>query len=228
LNRKEGFTLIELMIVMLILAILMGLVIYAVGGVTARAKSNRTTAIIRTLETAIQSYYSEFRAYPPDGYDFDVVADGKQLKGTAALIYFVGWIVPDPPGSKNFKSVKLLAERDMGGGNITFEEVHGGKPFLEVNKKDLTPWGEVMDGWGNPFHYDNLEIDKNGNVRFTPQTGGGWHMSAPKYHNDPDPRVVKNKKQGFNPGSYDLWSHGPDGHTQSPKIDDDIWRGMNE
>ncbi|MCX7703155.1 MAG: type II secretion system GspH family protein [Planctomycetota bacterium] len=225
---KKGFTLVELIVVVLILSILMGLVVYAVSGITSRAKFNRTMSLIRNLEAAIQAYYSEFRAYPPDGYDFDVVVDGHKLKGTAALIYFLGWIVADPPGSGNFKKVTLKQEVDMGGGKITYADVHGGKPFYDVNRNDLTKWGEVMDGWGNPLHYDNVEPDKNGKIWFTAQTGGGWHMNPPKYHNDPDPRVAKNKPQGFNPGSYDLWSHGADGHTQSPKVDDDAWRGMGE
>lgn len=224
--RRRGFTLVELIIVILILAILMGLVIYAVGAITARAKHNKTTSLIQTLENAMQAYYSDFRAYPPDGYDFDVVVDGVKLKGTASLVYHLGWLLPDPPGSGNYRKVELKRKVDMGDGRITITTAHGGKPYWpDLKTDDLTPWGEIKDGWANPMHYDNLEEDEAGRVQFTPQTGGGWHMSPTKYHKDPDPRVAKNRREGFNPGTYDIWSHGPDGHTKDPKVDDDIWRG---
>lgn len=227
--RREGFTLVELIIVILILAILMGLVVYAVGAITSRAKHNKTTSLIQALENAMQAYYSDFRAYPPDGYDFDVKVDGIKLKGTASLVYHLAWLLPDPPGSGKFKKVELQREVDVGDGKVTVTTVHGGKPYLpDMNRDDLTKWGEIKDGWGNAMHYDNLEEDRNGKILFTPQTSGNFHMSPPTYHSDPDPRLANNRNKGFNPGTYDIWSHGVDGHTKDAKVDDDVWRGKKD
>ena len=63
---ESGFTLIELMIVIVILAILAGVVLFAVGGVTDTGKVSACKADYSTISTAAEAYYAKHGTYPPD------------------------------------------------------------------------------------------------------------------------------------------------------------------
>ena len=64
LREKGGFTLIELVVVMAIIAVLAMLIIGAiiVARRTATETTNRSNA--KTMQTAIETYYSKNRSYP--------------------------------------------------------------------------------------------------------------------------------------------------------------------
>jgi general secretion pathway protein G len=83
-----GFTLVEVLIVMVILGILAGIVVFAVGNLTSNARSTGCSAEKTALSTALEEYKSQSGSYPaamsdltagpgallrsaPAGYDFD-------------------------------------------------------------------------------------------------------------------------------------------------------------
>ncbi len=99
-SLRRGFTLIELLVVMAIILTLVGLLAAGLSTAKTKAKEKSTRALIGRLQTALESYFSEFRDYPPDGYDNEVAGtntDGtpvgsnptRNLKGTAALMYYL-------------------------------------------------------------------------------------------------------------------------------------------
>jgi prepilin-type N-terminal cleavage/methylation domain-containing protein len=65
-ESEAGFTLIELMIVIVILAILAGIVLFAVGGVTDRGTVAACKTDLSTVSTGVEAYYAKHGSYPPN------------------------------------------------------------------------------------------------------------------------------------------------------------------
>ena len=65
-RQEEGFTLIELMIVIVILGILAGIVIFAVGGVTDKGNVAACKSDYKTVSVAVEAYYAKNGSYPAD------------------------------------------------------------------------------------------------------------------------------------------------------------------
>ncbi|MSX00685.1 MAG: prepilin-type N-terminal cleavage/methylation domain-containing protein [Actinobacteria bacterium] len=61
---QSGFTLIELLVVIAILGVLAGVVVFAVGGVSANAKKTACKTERKTVETAMEAYKADNGAYP--------------------------------------------------------------------------------------------------------------------------------------------------------------------
>jgi general secretion pathway protein G len=74
---ERGFTLVELLIVIVILGILAGIVVFAVGNLTSNATANSCATEKATVSTAMEAYKAQTGAYPT------VLA---QLTGTGALL----------------------------------------------------------------------------------------------------------------------------------------------
>jgi prepilin-type N-terminal cleavage/methylation domain-containing protein len=65
-RQEEGFTLIELMIVIVILGVLAGIVLFAVGGITDRGTSAACKTDVSTIQTGVEAYFAKKGVYPPD------------------------------------------------------------------------------------------------------------------------------------------------------------------
>jgi general secretion pathway protein G len=63
-RSEEGFTLIELMIVIVILGVLAGIVIFAVGGVTDKGDVAACKSDVKTLSVAVEAYKAKNGGYP--------------------------------------------------------------------------------------------------------------------------------------------------------------------
>lgn len=88
-KREKGFTLLELLAVIMIISILAALM--TVGGVMAhrKAKIEKTKAILEALETACSGYTAEYRVHPyinPEPLGLDPEEDDHHL---AALIWLL-------------------------------------------------------------------------------------------------------------------------------------------
>ena len=64
---ERGFTLVELLIVIVILGILAGIVVFAVGNLTSNAKANACSTEKSTISTALEAYKANSGSYPADG-----------------------------------------------------------------------------------------------------------------------------------------------------------------
>lgn len=60
----SGFTLIELVIVILILGVLAGVVVFSVRGINDRGEVAACKTEIRTVETAVEAFYANTNDYP--------------------------------------------------------------------------------------------------------------------------------------------------------------------
>src|SRR3954454_9656958 len=63
-REEGGFTLIELMIVIVILGILAGIVLFAVGGITDRGTQAACKTDVSTIKTAVEAYKAKTGGYP--------------------------------------------------------------------------------------------------------------------------------------------------------------------
>ncbi|MDO8335862.1 MAG: prepilin-type N-terminal cleavage/methylation domain-containing protein [Candidatus Saccharibacteria bacterium] len=68
-SRNQGFTIVELLIVIVIIGILAALVIVAYNGIQQRARDADRDADLRALKTSIELYKADFGYYPAAGTD---------------------------------------------------------------------------------------------------------------------------------------------------------------
>lgn len=64
LKTNKGFTLVELIIVLAVIAIILGVVIPAIRGMQEEANLTRSEQELHTLETAVMSYFRHSGAFP--------------------------------------------------------------------------------------------------------------------------------------------------------------------
>ena len=63
-KKDKGFTLVELLIVIVILGILATVTVFAVRGITDQGKASTCAADKKTYEVAVEAYWAKNGAYP--------------------------------------------------------------------------------------------------------------------------------------------------------------------
>lgn len=93
-KKDEGFTLVELLIVIVILGILATVVVFAVQGITDKGEENACAVGKRTIETAAEAYYA---AYGTDAPNVDALVSSGLLRedsGEDSWVLSGGDVVP--------------------------------------------------------------------------------------------------------------------------------------
>jgi type II secretion system protein G len=69
IRDQRGFTIMELLIVIVVIGILAAIAVPAYNSFTAKAQSTACKANLRTIQTVIGIYYAEHGSYPADDAD---------------------------------------------------------------------------------------------------------------------------------------------------------------
>jgi len=79
-RRAAGFSLLELMLVVVIMGILMGVVIVNLAGAAEKAKKAATIAKMRTIKSTLAGYSAEFGSFPPTEMGLQPLVANKTLE----------------------------------------------------------------------------------------------------------------------------------------------------
>jgi len=134
-RREEGFTLVELMVVISIIAILATIVTVSMIGVRDDANVSAAQAQIVNLKTALTSYNLAFGHFPTTAEGLDaLIHNEKRAFLDAEEVPVDPWGKPyvyTSEGSRQFKIVTYGADGQPGGtsyeADITSDNLKGGK-----------------------------------------------------------------------------------------------------
>ncbi|MFO0984943.1 MAG: type II secretion system protein [Planctomycetota bacterium] len=198
--RKNGFTLIEILIVMAIISLLMGAFIFSQRTFFGAGKKTKTTGILHEVETMIEQYQRHKGDYPPSTLDaLDLKTDNDVNEGIEACMAslfdtkYQGELKPDERNLENTDHDSADRDFSVMGSRQLFEVVDSEhSPFVYIHNRD----------YGKAVTY--LIMD--------PKSGDYVQRTVTAY---------RSKKTGgyANFDSYQLWSAGPDGKFQT---DDDV------
>jgi prepilin-type N-terminal cleavage/methylation domain-containing protein len=201
---RRGFTMVEVMVVVAILSLLFSIVLVATAGYRKRAAVGATKALIQRLELYLQQYKNLTGAYPPDGFDGEVLNDQSvPIKGSACLHHF---LTKEIEVKQNIAGEERVSRREPVG------QFKSGELAEDPDNPGVF---EILDAFGAPIHYDNTA-----NERFEPQTGDAHMPRVVTHPADPresvDSKAVK--KEGIQRVGYDIWSHGAKGHRDESDL----------
>ncbi len=162
--HSRGFTLVELLVVVGILALLMAILLPAVNKLMGKAEVSRAKADVQRVANAWQSYYAEYQRWP--------VKNGL-LFGTW------GWGQSGAEGSTGMPTVVQVMTNIMypatsvqEAGNRNMHPIvtnfnPKGIVFMAYDSDAVDAGGNLVDPWGNPYFF---LFDVNGDGRI--QRGG--------------------------------------------------------
>ena len=166
LFKDKGFTLVELMVVVVIIGILVAIIIPIYGNVQDNSAKRAHEANLRTIDGSISMFQAETGAMP-SGYTFDE----KDFSGWGDNIdKLTEWSTTPPEGFKGAEGVSVLIAAGLldADGGITENDMT--KSYLEIparvvaNPVKLLGFGGEDDIEGYKSHYHTYPIKNNPGV----------------------------------------------------------------
>ena len=130
---KQGFTLLEVLVVIAIIAVLASITVGGIGFYKRKAAESKTEVFIASVSQALDEYKSDEGVYPTDG------ADGSE--GSSSVVYEALYGDADGDGEVDDDAEAYLATLNP---NST-------GPALNVQESDGSY--VLMDGWKNELRY---------------------------------------------------------------------------
>ena len=136
-NRKTGFTLMEIMVVIIVIAVLASVSGPMIGSIVDQGRTSATKSKIDALKKALIAYQSDVGRLP-----FDGKASCKSYK--TAYDNASGTILSYLDAENNV----LTTNQDLYGGNIKNYDKKWKGPYMDSDPSDF-----MFDAWGNPIRY---------------------------------------------------------------------------
>lgn len=150
LRRKAGFTLIEILVVMAIIAILASMVIGALGFVKEKQKREQAKIQIALLSKAMDEYKLDMGKFP--GLADSTPANGEGMtEELYQALFYEGYQYSENPSSASggvAKATKVyVSDLDPTTTNQKWVQSVGGTNRL------VPPTSKIKDPWGNEYRY---------------------------------------------------------------------------
>jgi prepilin-type N-terminal cleavage/methylation domain-containing protein len=163
-SQTRGFTLVEILVVIAIIAILLGIILPALSGIIFKSQEQVCKVDISQIEIALKSYSSDFRDFPPSTVKELGLKDENNLNsGNEALVLCLS------SGLKTDTYYEFKEDRlentDLDSSPVPLKKLTGSV----FQTQDLL---EITDPWGNPyvyFHSRNLNTATTHNYQINGQ-----------------------------------------------------------
>jgi prepilin-type N-terminal cleavage/methylation domain-containing protein len=191
--RRAGFTLIEILAVILIVGILSAVLITQLGDAQDSADGNRTRTRLQMIESIAEEYAALRGEYPPSRFTAEqgVPNDGENV-GIEALV------------------VAFYSDKWEAGGHDLGDDALANTDD-DLSTRSLTDFGnrkllELVDAWGNPIAYlHRMDYGADDRIYVTYREDGELLRTPVVARKDPvQGRYFKNTR-------FQLISAGPDG-----------------
>lgn len=114
--NRSGFTIVELLTVIVVIAILAGITIIAYNGIQARSRDDRRRTDVANIEKAMELYYSDNGTYPkPTGATGSIINPSWYTSGDSSWNMLSGLLVGSqaidavPVDPRNISNISPLA-----------------------------------------------------------------------------------------------------------------------
>ncbi len=192
---RRGFTLLELLIVILILSILMGITVVGVSHFIGKGKEAKTRVLIDQLTRAVEAYHDS----EAGGGDYPPTSLRERGAGTNGVNEGVESLLAHLMSRRGGPFVEDLKESDYG--NTDNDTITGWDPQWIFGDSRAR---EIVDAWGNPlvyFHWRDYEHPSSYMTRYKLRNKRYVNARPARDRNKTWPRYRK----------FMIWSMGPDG-----------------
>ena len=205
-----GFTLIELIVVMAIIAALAGIGMVAIPAMKRSADRKTTEAVLMQIAAAIEAYAADPSNgdFPPTSLDSDTMPGVGTRRNDTNMGIESLMICLRRPGAANRFEVEDVPWPDA---ELNYDDDKTQVGLTDLGRQDRDLW-ELVDKWGTPvayFHhrdYDRVEVRNLGRIRGEVNTikAKPWKDARGRWY----------RRNGFQ-----IISAGPDGEFNT---DDDV------
>lgn len=135
--NKRGFTIVELLVVVVVIAILASIAIVSYSGITQQARDSKRATEAQALVQALDLYYSDNGIYPAVGSD-NTGYSPNLLKSVLVPDYISS--IPTPPGQGS-SSADYWYVRGTGGSSFGIRVDYEKKPDCHIGRNNAgTVW----------------------------------------------------------------------------------------
>ncbi|MEY3394781.1 MAG: hypothetical protein RL346_1017 [Verrucomicrobiota bacterium] len=158
-SKYAGFTLVELLVVIVIIMVLAGLSFSVGSGMMQRARKTAAQQVVNNIATSVEQFYSEYNLLPDpkEGTDEDNVSSPFETNETDGITLLE--ILSGLENQQNERKLRFLNVKEADKGN------RDGIIFSPAGDEIIG----LFDPWGEPY-YVILDYDYDDRLEFSPSS----------------------------------------------------------